>query len=514
MKCLHFGAVLAACLTVFPAHAHGVATPHDGSEAARLAQAVEQGLRPSIAVVGAPVPKWSLRERMAHHKVPGVAVAVVRGGKVVYAAGFGVRQAGTSEAVDADTLFSVGSVSKMATAATALRLVAEDRLALDRDIDRDLKSWHLPAGADGKRPQVTLRMLLSHTSGLGVHGFEDYLPGETLPTLRQTLDGLAPAKNEPVRIEHPPGSQVDYSGGGFMVTQQAIEDVTGKPFAQVAREQVFAPLRMARSTFENPLSPRHGNIAKAHGRDGQPAALPRGWQTFPEQAASGLWTSANDLGAFVATLLDSYRGKDGLLPQPLALQMMSEVAPSDRGLGPELTGSGPTRRFVHNGSNESYKAGIEGYPESGDGFVILTNGANGGAIRGEIRNALSDALGHGVKPVIRTLDPASLAASYPDFAGRYVLDAGVPMDLRGVLADEFDVASLEIRAADGALQLVTPEEDEPEKLLPLTPVRFLAGQVGGEFRFQRHADGKVHAATVEMDGARAYYRKQADDSAR
>lgn len=297
-----------------------------------------------------------------------------------------------------------------------------------------------------------------------------------------------------------------------MVMQQAIEDVTGKPFAEVARQQVFAPLRMSRSTFESPLSPHRGNIAKAHGRDGQPVALPRGWQTFPEQAASGLWTSANDLGAFVAALLASYRGNDGLLPQPLALQMMSEVAPGDRGLGPELAGSGPTRRFLHNGSNDSYKAGIEGYPESGDGFVILTNGSNGGALRGEIRNALSDALGHGVKPVIRTLNPALLVATFPEFAGRYVLDAGVPMDLRGALADWFEVDSLEIRVADGALQLVTPDEEEPAALMPLTPVRFFSGEVGAELQFQRRADGKVHAVSVEAGGARAYYRKQENGS--
>ncbi len=510
MKRSDCGALLAACLAVFSAHVQGATPSNDDGDAARFAHAVEHGLRPSIAAVGAPVPTWSLRERMAHHKVPGVAVAVVRDGKVVYAAGFGARQAGTSEAVDADTLFSVGSVSKMVSAATALRLVASDRLALDRDIDQDLESWHLPA--DGSRQRLTLRMLLSHTSGLGVHGFEDYLPGETLPTLRQTLDGLAPAKNEPVRLQHPPGSQVDYSGGGFMVMQQAIEDVTGKPFAEVARQQVFAPLRMSRSTFESPLSPHRGNIAKAHGRDGQPVALPRGWQTFPEQAASGLWTSANDLGAFVAALLASYRGNDGLLPQPLALQMMSEVAPGDRGLGPELAGSGPTRRFLHNGSNDSYKAGIEGYPESGDGFVILTNGSNGGALRGEIRNALSDALGHGVKPVIRTLNPALLVATFPEFAGRYVLDAGVPMDLRGALADWFEVDSLEIRVADGALQLVTPDEEEPAALMPLTPVRFFSGEVGAELQFQRRADGKVHAVSVEAGGARAYYRKQENGS--
>ena len=89
-------------------------------------------------------------------------------------------------------------------------------------------------------------MLMSHTSGLGVHGFADYLPGEPLPTLQQTLDGIAPAKNKLVRLLHTPGERGDYSGGGVMVEQQVLEDVTGQPLDAVARAQVFVPLGMKR----------------------------------------------------------------------------------------------------------------------------------------------------------------------------------------------------------------------------------------------------------------------------
>lgn len=479
----------------------------DGNSA--WAGALRSGLRPGLLKAGEPVPGWSLRERMAHYKVPGVAVAVLKGGEVVYAAGFGVREAGTRDAVDADTLFSVGSISKVVAAATTLRLVAQGRIDLDRDVDDYLKSWRIPTAPGIEHPKVTMRMLLSHTSGLGVHGFEDYLPGEPLPTLVQTLDGTPPAKNEPVRLQHQPGARSDYSGGGVMVEQKAIEDVSGMPLARLARAQVFEPVGMRRSTFENPVPALLGNIAKAHDKDGKPTALPRGWQAFPEQAASGLWTSANELGAFVGALIKSYRGKGDLLPQSVAIQMMTEVAPGSRGLGPQLSGSGMARRFFHNGDNDSYHAAFEGFLETGDGFVILTNAKNSKGLRGEIRNALCDALGRDLRPPIRTIELDLKALAYADYAGTYRIDATVPMDLRGDLADTFEFDALAVDAKDGTLTADLPGESKPSPLLPLTPSRFYAARYGVELQFHRDAQGAVRALSVESDASRVYYRREA-----
>ena len=506
--CLCAGAAAAQTPAPLPAPAPSLQAPA-GRDLARLAAAIERGLRPSVVGPGEAVAHWTLQERMAHHKVPGVAIALVQDGQPVYAVGYGVRETGSTDAVDADTLFSVGSVSKMVTAATTLRLVAQGRLELDRGVGAYLKSWRIPAAPAIADPRVTLRMLLSHTSGLNVHGFEDYLPGESLPTLAQTLNGAPPAKNPPIRLQYPPGTRMDYSGGGVMVEQQIIEDATGQPLEAVARAQVFAPSGMRRSTFENPLPAARGNIAKAHDGNGALTALPRGWQSFPEQGASGLWTSARDLGGFVAALLHSRRGGDGLLPAELFAQMTAAISPGGRGLGPELAGSGLQRRFFHNGSNDSYRAGIEGYPETGFGFVILTNGANGGRLRGEIRNAISDALGDAVKPPIRTVAAEPGAPGLADYAGSYRLDPAVPMDVRGALADWFDYETLAIEATAGALALRAPGESAAP-LPPLGPTRFLgAGAASGaELEFHRDARGAVRALSVIAGDARAYYRRQ------
>ncbi len=472
---------------------------------AAIESALGNGLRPTVLQPGAALPRWSLQARMAQHHVPGVAIAVLRDGKLVHSAGYGTREAGTASTVDAETLFSVGSVSKVVTAATTLRLAAGGKLALDQDIATYLRSWKVPATPQVPAPQLTLRMLISHTSGLGVHGFADYLPGEPLPTLEQTLDGIAPAKNKPVRLLHTPGERGDYSGGGVMVEQQVLEDVTGQPLDAIARAQVFVPLGMQRSRYTDPQAGTD-NIAKAHDGDGALTALPRGWQSFPEQGASGLWTSANDLAAFVAALTASYRGQGNFLPRAIATDMMTEVSPSWHGLGPRLDGAGQARIFHHGGSNDSYRAWIEGYLETGDGFVILTNGENGAALAAEIRNALSDAIGRGVNPPVRTVALDLSDARYADYAGVFERDNSIAMDQRRALADFFDIPALQVKVANGEVRVGMAGTTRDGQMLPLSPNRFVSPDIDGlQVEFHRDARGQVNALSVVHGEGRARY---------
>ncbi|SEW20105.1 serine hydrolase domain-containing protein [Luteibacter sp. 329MFSha] len=470
--------------------------------------ALDHGLRPTVVAPGEHIPRWSIEERMRFHKVPGVAVAVLKNGRVAQVRGYGVKQAGTSDRVDADTLFSVGSISKVVTATTTLRLAAQGTLDLDRDVDAYLKRWKLPASPAVPHPEVSLRMLMSHTSGLGVHGFADYQPADPLPTLVQVLDGQRPAKGEAVRFKAAPGSVDDYSGGGVTVEQMAIEDATGRPLADVARDLVLTPLGMRRSTYESPLSATRGNIAKAHDASGAPTALPRGWESFAEAGASGLWTSANDLGRFIAAIIGSYRGTDSFLPQPLATDMLTEVSPGPFGLGPRLGGEGRGRYFFHLGANESYLALLQGYPETGDGYVILTNGANGLALIAEVRNALDDATGLSARPPVMTIKPRVPPA--PDFAGTYRLDASVPIDVRRALADSFEHASLDVTVKGDDVSLTLPGQEKPVVLQALGPAQFVqSGIYVFRFEFRRDAFGKVRGLTVSMPETEsvAYYTK-------
>lgn len=364
-----------------------------------LGQAVATDLEARIASVETslghrgddnPRVRWNLTSRMANFGVAGVSVAVIEDGQVLWSRGYGVKQAGSPDPIDPETVFSVGSVSKVATAAITLRLVDEGRIDLDRDVNHYLRRWQVPANDLTVREPVTLRRIMSHTAGLTVHGFADYQPGESLPGIVEILNGTPPAKNAPVRVDQLPGSAFRYSGGGTTVQQLVIEDVTGLTFEEAAQRYLFEPLEMHRSTFTNPLPASHGNIARAHGHDGAPAALPRGWEAMPEAGASGLWTTPTDYARLVIALMASYHGDDeSFLRRATTQDMMTEVSPSMFGLGPELGGEGATRNFVHGGANNSYRAFMAGYLGERDGLVIFTNGTRGNDLIGEIRRAVA-----------------------------------------------------------------------------------------------------------------------------
>ncbi|MEM9909342.1 MAG: serine hydrolase domain-containing protein [Pseudomonadota bacterium] len=329
---------------------------------------------------------WSIFERMEHHRVPGLAIAVIENGETVWARGYGTISAGGEAAVDAQTMFSMGSVSKVVNAALILRVSEDFNLDLDADVNTYLTSWKVPENEFTAKTKVTLRMLLAHTTGFDRHGFADFDPDEPVPTALQTLDGLDPAKHDPVRVKFEPGTAYDYSGGGTTVIQVLIEDVTGLPYTEAAKTYIFDPLGMTRSTFENPLPETYGNIARSHNIWGQRQSRPRGYETMPEMAASGLWTNADDMAKFIAALLS-----DDFMPKPVRDDMFTLVKNSEHGLGPKVydTSVGPV--FSHGGANDHYRTWLEGHPEIGSGVMIMTNGTRGSFLRRELRMALGKA---------------------------------------------------------------------------------------------------------------------------
>src|SRR6185436_16803934 len=105
---------------------------------------------------------WTLAERMTAFHIPGVSIAVIDSGRVVWARGFGVKEAGSADSVGAETLFQAQSISKPVAAMAMLRLVEAGKLSLDADVNDYLRSWKLPDNRFTLREKVTLRRIVSH----------------------------------------------------------------------------------------------------------------------------------------------------------------------------------------------------------------------------------------------------------------------------------------------------------------------------------------------------------------
>jgi CubicO group peptidase (beta-lactamase class C family) len=187
--------------------------------ASRVARVVN-GLRPRVEVVGAPM-RWSLAVRMAEYKAPAVSIAIVEGGRVVWAQGFGVKEAGGTSPVTATTLFQAGSNSKAVAVSAMLRLAQAGRLSLDANVNQYLTSWKLPENEFTAQAPVTLRRLATHTGGTTVSGFPGYQVGVPRPTVPELLDGKAPANTPAVRVDTVPGKGFRYSGGGTTINWSA-----------------------------------------------------------------------------------------------------------------------------------------------------------------------------------------------------------------------------------------------------------------------------------------------------
>lgn len=368
-----------------------------------------------------------IKADLEEFNVPGASWVVIEGGQVDQIGTAGLVEADGSEAVASDTLFQAASISKPIAVLAMLRLVDRGVLDLDEDVNRKLTSWQVPPTGSWQ-PAVTLRQLASHSAGLTVHGFPGYADGDPLPTTVQILDGVRPTNTFGVRVDLVPGTQFRYAGGGTIVMQQLLEDVTGTAFRQLVRELVLEPLGMSDSDYAQPLPAElHRRAAVAHDEGGRP--LEGRWHAYPELAAAGLWTTPTDLAKVAIGVQRMYAGAaDALLSPELAHEMLThQIAASQRigglshlGLGFFLDESG--RRFGHSGGNAGFRCHLLAHRDTGQGAVVMTNGDGGGWVVQRAFAAVASAYGWEGYPDDVELPDLPSDDAMAELAGTYRLD--------------------------------------------------------------------------------------------
>jgi CubicO group peptidase (beta-lactamase class C family) len=320
-----------------------------------------------------------LPQLMKEGNVPGLSLALLRDGQLVWQRGFGVKNAQTGDPVTVDTVYEAASLSKPVFTYAVLKLVESGKFDLDKPLTQYLPGQY-DVGDDPRLNQITARHVLNHTTG-----FPNWRP-----------------RNGKLQIHFTPGSRFSYSGEGFVYLSKVIEHVTGDKLNDFVKQSVFDPLGMTRSSFvwQESYDTLKTYVHNSKGNPGGQNKLSPG----TSNAAASLLTTAQDFGRFVAAILNG----TGLKKETLKLMLTPQVnvraggansinRPDAKivpdvawGLGWGLQTTGDGLAFWHWGDNGNSKAFIVAFPRQKVGIVFFANSSNGLSF---VREIVDEAVG-------------------------------------------------------------------------------------------------------------------------
>jgi len=378
--------------------------------------------------------------RMGELNIPGVSIALIKDKRIDWVRGYGVLENGEDAVVNTTTRFPAASLSKAVTAMTALSVVEDGLVDLDEgllsivcdynnavDFQSLFGQWVWQNfGPATQIDDVSLRMLLSHTGGLNVHGIG--LRSQTISEIggiqlmwpmanprglrdeliwtmfSQAYDDVPQGTYGSARVTliHQPATMYDYSGGGFCAAEALIEAATQQSFAVNASARIFGPLGMIRSTFSRHVN--QNGLAHGHNSNGSPIDH----RYCPGKAAGGLTTTAEDYARFLCCLaLDGRRHADASWSDRVLdwyttrWIMMQGVYDSNGNRIPRSNNTYPALGLVasstpeygrprfleHGGTQSGFRNFFRVHPYRGEGFVVFINAhtdAGGETLRQEL----------------------------------------------------------------------------------------------------------------------------------
>jgi CubicO group peptidase (beta-lactamase class C family) len=366
---------------------------------------------------------------MDAQRIPGLALAVVRGERIVHARGFGEADS-SGRAVSPQTPFVIGSLSKSVTALAVMQLVEAGKVELDAPVQRYVP-WFRVADEDASA-RITVRHLLNHTSGLSTKTGRSFqgsgdVSDAALERAVRKLGTAAPT--EAVGETH------QYSTINYSVLGLVVQEVSGQSYERYVEEHVFGPLGMRNSfTSEAEAEPR--GLATGHNyRFGRPAAvdLPYNRGLLP---AGYLISSAEDMGRYAIAQLNGGRldGTAVLSPAGTAeLQRPAVETPEDGTSYAMGWFVGPVNGIpavFHQGETFSYHANVVLLPGSDQGVVVLMNAEN--SLDLFVRGRMGS-IAEGVASLLEGREPPAPPSSLPIFLVYAVLFGAIVLQI-GLMA--------------------------------------------------------------------------------
>jgi CubicO group peptidase (beta-lactamase class C family) len=239
-------------------------------------------------------------------QVPGLAIAVVKDGRVAFAKGYGVRELGRPASVDTQTMFAIGSTTKAMTAAALAMLVDEGKVRWDDPVTRHLPTFQTADPYVTR--EMTVRDLLTHRGGLGNADFLWYEADVPAAEVRRRVRLIRPAYS--LR------SSFIYQNIMYAVAGDVVEAASGMPWEEFVRRRILAPLRMTRTVTTLKETQTRDNVAAPHDRvDGEIRVI-RNASVDPVAPAGSIWSSVADMSKWMQFMLDSGRADGRRLLQP------------------------------------------------------------------------------------------------------------------------------------------------------------------------------------------------------
>lgn len=318
-------------------------------------------------------------QQLEKYKLPGFSLVVFENYKMVYSKQFGVKSANSAEKIDQNTAFSTASISKPITALLCHILEEKGLINLDDPIDSSLKRWHLPKSKFTEHSSPTWRQFLNHTAGTSQSGFADYYEGDTIPTIKQSLLGQIPRYDKEIEFLFTPGTSWEYSGGGYVIIQMALEDTFNQSVAELAAEHIFLPLGLKNTTMIQPNEKGFPtNVALVHDKDGK--VIRTGLPITPQVGASGMWSTPADLAKLSIEIQNALRNKNNKVISHRVAKRVTEVTALKNAVGgwgygwQKSFGYNNYDWFSCNGSNTGVGGSVFATMTDGNGFAFLANG--------------------------------------------------------------------------------------------------------------------------------------------
>jgi CubicO group peptidase (beta-lactamase class C family) len=415
-----------------------------------------------------------------YEDTPGVVVGVIRGGELAFVKGYGAADLSFGIPFTPNTPTNIGSTSKQFTGFALALLASRGALSLDDDVRK-----HIPELRDFG-PTITLRHLLTHTTG-----YREFI-NTLIIEGRQVLEGDYIGPTEVIEVlqrqptlQNEPGAEHNYNNSAFSLATIVVERVTGRPFAEWMRDEVFLPLGMTQTWVRGgpgQIIPNRttGYIVGSGGfrevRD-----------LFSSAGAGGIYTTPGDIAKWMGNFRTAQLGGPDVIRELTTSYVLNNGRPSNYGLGLFLDTNRGQRRWQHGGNDVAHSSTFIYYPDLDAGYVVFSNYQG---LPGGVATVVADAFfGEHLAQPERPTAAAGVtvpAAVLRRYAGKYEMTT-----LGGML--------LTVEFQEGQLRIELPGQPALT-LQPTSATTFDVVGAPARITFNATAAGVVEGITFHQNG--------------